>query len=96
MGGDELAPRPIAYQLRMQRIHMVQPHEKDHQSTCGQFRIPRRAVCAGGRHRLDESADALQRRLIVGGEQLTYLRVTACGRVYFQGELAQEREGRVR
>ena len=68
---------------------------KTHQGARGKLRSPQRGAGSRLLLYLQQRADFSQRHLVIGGEQLAYLRVTTRGRVHFHGELTEEREGGV-
>lgn len=95
MGGNERPPGVVAYELRIQRIHMIEAHEEDRQGACDILRSPLRVTGFPLLLDLQERTDFSQRHLVIRGEQFPHLWVAPRGRVDFHGELPQKREGRV-
>lgn len=95
MSGDKLSPGPVAYQVWMQRVHVVESHQEHHQGARSKLGSARRRTDSGLRLHFEQGANFPQRRLGVGGEQFVHFRVAPRHRMHFDGELTQEREGGV-
>ncbi len=49
MSGDKVTPCRVTHQVRMQRVHVVQPHEKNHEGARDKLWASRRIGSAGWR-----------------------------------------------